>query len=119
MFIRLCSAFLVGGLICLIGQLLIDKTSFSPARILTGYVVCGVLLGATGLYKRLIDFAGAGASVPLTGFGYTLSQGVKTSVDEIGFMGIFTGGLTATAAGIAVAVSAGLIASFFFSSRDK
>ena len=87
-------AFLVGGLLCLIGQILIDKTKLTPARILTGYVVAGVVLGAVGVYEPLVQFAGAGASVPLTGFGYALARGVKEAIAEKGFLGIFTGGLS-------------------------
>ena len=105
-------AFLVGGGLCLIGQLLIDKTKLTPARILVSYVVAGVILGAVGLYPKLIEFAGAGASVPLTGFGSLLAKGVKEAVTEDGFLGIFTGGLKAAAGGIAAAVVAGLAASF-------
>ena len=112
-------AFLVGGALCLIGQLLIDKTKLSPARILVGYVVCGVLLGALGIYEPLVDFAGAGASVPLTGFGYTLAKGVKRAVTEDGFLGIFGGGLKATACGITAAIIAGLVVSLIFKPRDK
>ena len=112
-------AFLVGGLLCLIGQILIDKTKLTPARILVGYVVAGVVLGAVGVYKPLVEFAGAGASVPLTGFGYNLAKGVKEAVAEDGFLGIFTGGLKATAGGITVAVTAGLLASLIFKPKDK
>ena len=112
-------AFLVGGLLCLIGQILIDKTKLTPARILVGYVVAGVVLGAVGVYKPLVEFAGAGASVPLTGFGYNLAKGVKKAVTENGFLGIFTGGLKATAGGITVAVTAGLLASLIFKPKDK
>ena len=112
-------AFLVGGALCLIGQVLIDKTKLSPARILVGYVVCGVLLGALGVYEPLVDFAGAGASVPLTGFGYTLSRGVKKAVMEDGFLGIFGGGLKATACGITAAIIAGLVVSLIFKPKDK
>ena len=112
-------AFLVGGGLCLLGQILIDKTKLTPARILVSYVVIGVLLGAIGVYKPLVDFAGAGASVPLTGFGYALSKGVKEAVDQDGFLGIFTGGLKACAGGIAIAVFAGLLASLLFKPRDK
>ena len=112
-------AFLVGGALCLIGQVLIDKTRLSPARILVGYVVCGVLLGAIGIYEPLAEFAGAGVTVPLTGFGYTLAKGVKEAVEEQGFLGIFTGGLKATAGGIAMAITAGLLASFIFKAKDK
>lgn len=112
-------AFLVGGLLCLLGQILIDKTKLTPARILVAYVVAGVILGAVGVYKPLLTFAGAGASVPLTGFGYTLSKGVKEAVDRDGFLGIFTGGLKATAGGITAAVFAGLLAGILFRARDK
>ena len=106
-------AFLVGGLLCLIGQVLIDKTKLTPARILVSYVVAGVILGAVGLY------AGAGATVPLTGFGNTLAKGVKEAVQEDGFLGIFTGGLKASAGGITAAILAGLLASFLFKAKDK
>ena len=112
-------AFLVGGLLCLIGQILIDKTKLTPARILVSYVVIGVLLGAVGIYQPLAEFAGAGASVPLTGFGSLLAKGVKEAVTEDGFLGIFTGGLKAAAGGIAAAIVAGLAASFLFRARDK
>ena len=112
-------AFLVGGILCLIGQILIDKTKLSPARILVSYVVAGVILGAVGVYKPLVEFAGAGASVPLTGFGYNLSKGVREAVDKDGFLGIFTGGLKATAGGITAAVFAGLLASLLFKAKDK
>ena len=112
-------AFLVGGILCLIGQILIDKTKLTPARILVSYVVSGVLLGAVGLYQPLIAFAGAGATVPLTGFGSTLAKGVKEAIQEDGFLGIFTGGLKATAGGITAAILAGLIASVLFKAKDK
>lgn len=112
-------AFLVGGALCLIGQILIDKTKLTPARILVTYVVVGVLLGAVGLYEPLVEFAGAGASVPLTGFGNLIAKGVKKAVAEKGFLGILTGGLTASAGGITAAVLAGLIASFLFKDKDK
>ena len=112
-------AFLVGGALCLIGQILIDKTKLTPARILVSYVVAGVLLGAVGLYPKLIEFAGAGASVPLTGFGSLLVKGVKEAVMKDGFLGIFTGGLKAAAGGITAAIIAGLVASFLFKARDK
>ena len=112
-------AFLVGGLLCLIGQILIDKTKLTPARILVSYVVIGVLLGATGLYEKLVDFAGAGASVPLTGFGYTLAKGVKEAVDQDGFLGILTGGLKAAAGGISAAILSGLLVSLLFRDKDK
>ena len=112
-------AFLVGGLMCLIGQVLIDKTKLTPARILVSYVVAGVILGAVGLYQPLAEFAGAGATVPLTGFGNTLAKGVKEAVQEDGFLGIFTGGLKASAGGITAAILAGLLASFLFKAKDK
>ena len=112
-------AFIVGGLICMVGQLLIDKTNLTPARILVSYVVAGVILGAVGIYKPLIEFAGAGATVPLTGFGSNLAKGVKEAVQQDGFLGIFTGGLKACAGGITAAVAAGLLASFLFKAKDK
>lgn len=112
-------AFLAGGLLCLIGQLLIDFTKLTPARILVCYVVLGVLLGAVGIYKPILEFAGAGASVPLTGFGNLLATGVKKAVDQDGFIGIFTGGLKAAAGGITMATTAGLIASFIWKAKDK
>ena len=112
-------AFLVGGALCLIGQILIDKTKLTPARILVSYVVAGVLLGAVGLYPKLIEFAGAGASVPLTGFGSLLTKGVKEAVTKDGFLGIFTGGLKAAAGGITAAIVTGLAVSFLFQPRDK
>ena len=112
-------AFIVGGLFCLVGQILIDKTKLTPARILVCYVVAGVVLGAIGVYKPLVEFAGAGATVPLTGFGNTLAKGVKEAVDKDGFLGIFTGGLTASAGGIAAAIFAGLLASLLFKAKDK
>lgn len=112
-------AFLVGGGLCLIGQILIDRTKLTPARILVSYVVVGVLLGAVGVYKPLAEFSGAGASVPLTGFGYTLASGVRKAVSEDGFLGIFTGGMKATAGGITAAIFSGLIVSFLFKAKDK
>ena len=112
-------AFLVGGLLCLIGQILIDRTKLTPARILVAYVVMGVVLGAIGIYEPFAEFAGAGATVPLTGFGYTLSKGVKQAVMQNGFIGIFTGGLKAAAGGITAAIFAGLVASFLFKAKDK
>ena len=112
-------AFAVGGAFCLIGQILIDKTKLTPARILVSYVVMGVFLGAIGIYEPIVEFAGAGATVPLTGFGYNLAKGVKEAIGEDGFLGIFTGGLKACAGGIAAAVFAGLIASFLFKAKDK
>ena len=112
-------AFLVGGLLCLIGQILVDKTKLTPARILVGYVVAGVILGAFGLYQPIIDFAGAGATVPLTGFGATLAKGVKEAIDENGALGILTGGLKATAGGISAAILFGLLAGILFKPKDK
>lgn len=112
-------AFVVGGILCVIGQILIDKTKLTPARILVSYVVAGVLLGAVGLYEPLVDYAGAGATVPLTGFGYNLAKGVKEAVTQDGFIGIFIGGLKSTAGGIAAAVTAGLLASIIFRPKDK
>ena len=112
-------AFLVGGLLCLIGQVFIDKTKLTPARILVGYVVFGVFLSAIGIYEPLAEFAGAGASVPLTGFGHTLAKGVKEAITTNGFPGIFIGGLKATAGGITTAVFFGLLVSFLFKPKDK
>ncbi len=112
-------AFLVGGALCLIGQILIDKTKLTPARILVGYVVTGVVLAALGVYQPLLDFAGAGASVPLTGFGATLARGVRDAVDESGALGILTGGLKSTAGGITAAIIFGLIAGILFKPKDK
>jgi len=112
-------AFFIGGVLCLIGQILIDKTRLTPARILVSYVVVGVLLGGLGLYKPLVDFAGAGATVPLTGFGFTLSKGVKEAIGQDGFIGILTGGLKATAGGITAAIVAGLLAGIIFKAKDK
>lgn len=112
-------AFIVGGLLCVIGQLIIDKTKLTPARILVSYVVIGVLISALGLYQHLVDFAGAGATIPLTGFGHNIAKGVREAVDKDGFLGIFTGGLKATAGGITAAIMAGLIASFIFKAKDK
>lgn len=112
-------AFLVGGFLCAIAQVIIDKTKLTPARILVSYVVTGVILGGLGLYEPLVNFAGAGATVPLTGFGYALANGVRKAVEEQGFLGILTGGLAACAGGITAAMAAGLLASFFFRARDK
>ena len=112
-------AFLIGGLLCMIGQILIDKTKLTPARILVSYVVIGVLMGAIGVYKPLVEFAGAGATVPLTGFGYNLAKGVKEAVDTDGFLGVLTGGLKASAGGIVAAIVTGLLASFLFKAKDK
>ena len=119
MFMEYVRAFVIGGLICVVGQLLIDLTKLTPARILTSYVVAGVILGAVGLYKPLVDFAGGGATVPLTGFGDLLSKGVREAVDENGLIGAFMGGFTACAAGVAAAVFFSLIAALIFKSGSK
>ena len=118
-FFDLLKAFLVGGALCAIGQVLIDKTKLTPARILTGYVVTGVVLGALGIYEPLVRWAGAGATVPLVGFGNTLAQGVKTAVAKQGLLGVFTGGLTASAGGIAAAVCFALLMALIFKPREK
>ncbi len=118
-FLHCVYAFLVGGLLCAIGQLFIDITKLTPARILVGYVVGGVILTAIGLYDRLVKFAGAGATVPLTGFGYSLAKGVEKAITEYGAIGVLCGGLTATAAGITAAMVFGLLMSIFFKSGDK
>ncbi len=112
-------AFLVGGALCLIGQLLIDRTSLTPARILTGFVVVGVVLSAVGLYEPLADFAGAGATVPLSGFGHLMAQGVRDAVDRDGAIGILTGALTASAAGLGAAVLLSLIAGLVSKPKEK
>ena len=112
-------AFVCGGALCLIGQLLIDKTGLTPARILVSYVVAGVVLSGLGLYGPFADFAGAGAAVPLTGFGNTLAKGVKKAVDAEGFLGIFTGGLKAAAGGITAAVVFGLVCGVLFRPKAK
>ena len=112
-------AFIVGGLICLIGQFFIDKTKLTPARILVGYVVSGVLLSSVGIYEKLVDFAKCGASVPLSGFGHLLAKGVRDAVDAKGFIGIFSGGLEASASGITAALIAALIVAIIFKAKDK
>ncbi len=112
-------AFLVGGGICVVGQLLIDYTKLTPARILVGFVVLGVALTAVGVYGPLVEWAGCGATVPLTGFGYALAQGVREAVAEKGLLGAITGGLTATSAGVTTAVTLGLIAALVGKSGDK
>ena len=111
--------FLCGGLLCAVGQVLIDLTKLTPARILTGYVVAGVILQAVGLYQPLVDWAGAGATVPLTGFGYSLAKGVAKAVGEQGLLGVLTGGLAATAGGIAAAVVFALIMAIFCKPKEK
>lgn len=112
-------AFIVGGIICAIGQIFIDKTALTPAKLLTGYVCSGVFLSLFGIYGKIVDFAGAGATVPLTGFGYTLFEGVKKSIDKDGFLGIFTGGLTAAAGGITAAIVFALIAALISKPKTK
>lgn len=113
------NAFLCGGVLCAIGQILIDKTKLTPARILTGYVVAGVLLSALGLYQPLADWGGAGATVPLTGFGHALAKGVKTAVAERGWLGILTGGISATAGGISAAVVFATLMALLFKPGNK
>ncbi len=113
------NAFWVGGAVCVIGQLLIDRTKLTPARILVCYVVSGVVLSALGLFAPLAEFAGAGATVPLIGFGNLLAEGVKTAVDEHGLIGVLTGGLSAASGGVTVALSAGFLASLIAKSRDQ
>lgn len=119
LFYSLLRAFVCGGFLCLIGQILIDKTNLTPARILTGYVVVGVVLGALGIYQPLIDWGGAGASVPLTGFGANLAKGVRTAVAEQGLLGALTGGLTASSGGIAAAIFFSLVGAMFAKSKDN
>lgn len=111
--------FLCGGLLCAVGQVLIDLTKLTPARILSGYVVAGVILQAVGVYQPLVDWAGAGATVPLTGFGYSLAKGVAKAVEEKGLLGVLTGGLTATAGGIAAAVVFALIMALLCKPKEK
>lgn len=117
--IQLLYAFLVGGAICIIGQILIDKTKLTPARILVIYVTLGAILGGLGIYQYLVEFAGAGATVPLTGFGYNLAKGAKEAVDQYGFVGAFIGGTKATAGGIAAAIFFGYIASLISKPKMK
>lgn len=112
-------AFIIGGLLCVIAQILIDKTKLTPARILVSYVVAGVILGALGLYKPIVELAGAGATVPLTGFGYLISEGVREAIDKEGLLGALTGGLTAAAGGIAAALIFGYLASVFFKGKRR
>lgn len=111
--------FLTGGLICVIGQILIDKTKLTPARILVTFVTAGAILTGLGIYKHIVDFGGAGATVPISGFGYALSKGVMSEIDKVGFLGIFTGGVKATSAGIAAAVFFGYFCSLFAKSDIK
>ena len=117
--LQLLRCFVTGGIICIIGQILIDKTKLTPARILVLFVTSGVILGGIGVYEKLVDFAGAGATVPLTGFGYTLAKGVMEEVQNTGLIGAFSGGIKATAAGIAAAVFFGYIASLISKPKMK
>lgn len=112
-------AFIIGGLICVVGQILIDKTKLTPARILVTFVVLGVALQLIGVYEWLVNFAGAGATIPLTGFGYTLCKGVSKAVAEHGFLGVFTGGLAAAAGGISAAIIFGFLVAIIFRSKSK
>ena len=112
-------AFLCGGVLCIVGQLLIDKTKLTPARILVAYVVSGVILGGLGVYQYLVDWAGAGATVPPTGFGYNLARGVKEAVGEKGILGALTGGLTSSPGGVAAAIFFGLLVAFRFKPKPK
>ena len=112
-------AFLIGGAFCIVAQILLDKTMLSPARILVGYVVAGVILGAVGVYGRLVEFAGAGASVPLTGFGYLIAKGVRTAVDEKGLLGVLSGPLTAAAIGTTAALLFGFLAALLSRGKPK
>ncbi len=112
-------AFVVGGLLCAVGQILIDRTKMTPARILVSYVVAGVVLGGLGLYEKLVDFAGAGATTPLTGFGYNLAKGVREAVAELGLPGVLIGGVRASAAGITAAVFFGYLMALLFKPKDK
>ena len=118
-FMMLFKAFIIGGLFCVIGQLLIDKTKLTPARILVIYVTSGAILGGIGIYQHIVDFAGSGASVPLTGFGNALAQGAIESVQQKGFIGAFTGGISATAGGISAAVFFGYIAAIVSKPKIK
>lgn len=113
------NAFLCGGLLCAVGQIILDRTNLTPARILTGYVVAGVFLQAVGVYQYMVDWGGAGATVPLTGFGYSLAKGVARAVAEKGLLGVITGGLTATSGGIAAAVVFAVLAAIFFKPKEK
>lgn len=119
MFLKILVAFLVGGIFCIIGQIVIDTTKLTPARILVGYVVSGVILTAIGIYDPIVKFAGCGATTPLTGFGYTLAKGVEKAINEKGPIGILTGGLSGTAAGITAAIVFGFLAGLIFKSKEK
>ena len=117
--LQIIRAFLVGGLLCVIAQVLIDKTKLTPARILVSYVVAGVILGAVGIYKPIVDFAGAGATVPLTGFGYLISEGIREAVDKQGLLGALTGAFTAAAGGISAALVFGYLSAILFSGKRR
>ena len=117
--LQLVRAFLVGGALCVIAQILIDKTKLTPARILVTYVIAGVILGAVGLYKPLVDFAGAGATVPLTGFGYLISEGIREAVDKQGLLGSLTGAFTAAAGGISAALIFGYLSAVVFKGKRR
>ena len=117
--LQILRAFIVGGAFCVIAQILIDKTKLTPARILVTFVVAGVVLGAIGIYKPIVDFAGAGATVPLTGFGYLISEGIREAVDKQGLLGALTGGLTAAAGGISAAIVFGYLASVLFKGKRR
>lgn len=119
MLLDILRAFIVGGIICSVGQLLIDYTKLTPARILTGFVVAGVILSAVGIYGPLVEFAGAGATVPLTGFGHTLAEGIRRTISDNGILGIFTGGMTAASGGITAALLFGVLAAAVFPQKDK
>ena len=119
LFLSVLRAFVCGGILCLIGQILIDKTALTPAKILTAYVVAGVILGALGLYEPILNWGGAGASVPLTGFGANLAKGVRKAVAEQGWFGALTGGVTSASAGLTAAIFFGALAAFFGRSQDK
>ena len=118
-FLTYLKVFITGGIICTIGQVLIDKTKLTPARILVLFVVLGVVLTGLGIYKPIVDFGGSGATVPISGFGYALANGVKEEIDENGFLGIFTGGITATSAGITAAIVFGYLGALFSKSNIK
>ena len=117
--LQLLRAFFVGGALCVVAQILIDKTKMTPARILVSFVIAGVVLGAMGVYKPLVDFAGAGATVPLTGFGYLISEGIREAVDEQGLLGALTGGMTAAAGGISAALVFGYLAAVLFKGKRR
>ena len=117
--LNILKAFLVGGLICVVGQLLIDFTNLTPAKILVSFVVLGVILGGIGVYQRLVDFAGAGATVPLVGFGYNLAKGTREAVEKEGLLGALSGPLSSASVGIMAAVLCGLVCSVFTRSKDK